>query len=219
MNALRETPLATLLRSQGATIAVRHGHRVAADFGSVVSETAVCLYSVGLTDRFGRSTLAVRGVSNEVDAALARLHLADAAARAVRLDPQRAVARCEAEATDPCRLAIAIGDVQVADVTADQCALGLVGPNADEALELAQLEAVPFATTVVPDAGGVEILVPRLHAATAWMRLLSCGRSLGIACVGFDALERLAVAHAGSRRAPVAVARRTSVRPPDGQTL
>lgn len=210
--ALEETPLASLLRSHGACIGVRHGRFVATDFGSVVTETAVCLHSVGLTDRFGRTTLGLRGKRDRVDVALDRVGVADGAARAVRLGPQRAVVRCDGFERGRYQAALDDDDVHVADLTAEQCALGLVGPRALDALERAQLEAVPFPVTVVPDVDGVEVLVPRLRGATMWMRLLSCGRPAGIACVGFDAVEHLAVARSHRRR-------RDSVSRPDGQML
>ena len=122
------TPLEAVLRAHGAVMGVRHGRLVAAHFGSVASETAVCLRSVGLADGFGR-----------------------------------------------------------AGVPDDRLALLLLGPRAEDVVQAAGLDARA-------DPDGYEVLVPRDAAAEAWHRLLQAGEPLGITCVGFDALEHLAVA-------------------------
>ena len=179
----KATPLEGLLREHGACIAVRHGMRVAAHFGSVATETAVCRRSVGLADRFGRRvTLDVRGPQDSLDTLLERIP-------GVRLAAQHALLRCEHDDT--------LGlddDLLAADVTGEHVALALVGPRAGNVLALARLAAAPFKAIVLNDPDGYEILVPRRSGEQAWLHLLQSGRPLGLACVGFDALEHLAVA-------------------------
>jgi glycine cleavage system aminomethyltransferase T len=175
------TPLEALLSRHGARIAVRHGQRVAAHFGSVATETAVCRRSVGLADRFGRVTLDVRGPQESLDTLLERVP-------GVRLGAHHALVRCDdASGLDD-------DDLLVADVTGEHVALGLVGPRAGNVLALARLAAAPYEAIVLTDPDGFEILVPRRFGEQAWLHLLQSGRPLGLACVGFDALEHLAVA-------------------------
>jgi glycine cleavage system aminomethyltransferase T len=193
------TPLEALLREHGACIAVRHGQRVAAHFGSVASETAVCLRSVGLADRFGGVTFDVRGAAGAVDAALQRV---DGHAPVSRPGAHHAVVRSEREDEARCRSLLADDDLFVTDVTKDYAALGLVGPRAGSVLVQAGL--APYEATVLNGRDGYEILVPLRFGEQAWVHLLLTGRSLGLACVGFDALEHLAVAR---HRRPVANSR------------
>jgi glycine cleavage system aminomethyltransferase T len=189
-----ETPLERVLLEHGARIVVRHGHRVAADFGSVASEMAVCQRSVGLADRFGRVTLDVRGAQDAVAAALARLEALAGRARAVRRGPNRAVVRCEPSDEEACRVALDGEDVLVRETTAEYAALGLVGPHARDVLRDACLDEEPFGASVLSEDDGFEILVPRTLGADVWAQLFRSGAPFGIACVGFDALEHLAVA-------------------------
>src|SRR5215813_11595036 len=85
---------------------VRHGHLVAAHFGSVATETAVCLRSVGLADRFGQpagdrpaGTIALGLIGPRAPAAL----------EAARLDraPFPAFARPQPDGYD---VVVAVGD-------------------------------------------------------------------------------------------------------------
>jgi glycine cleavage system aminomethyltransferase T len=122
------TPLEAVLRAHGAVMAVRRGHLVAAHFGSVASETAVCLRSVGLADGFGRGT---------------------------QDDPEHVT-------------------------------LHLIGPRAARVLAAAGLDAAP-----VRD--GYEVVVPLREGPDVWRRLLHAGEAMGITCVGYDAVEHLAV--------------------------
>jgi hypothetical protein len=166
---------------------------VAVHFGSVVAETAVCRLAVGLADRFGRVTFDVRGSRDRVDAALERIDH-QRVGWAARVDPHQAVVRSEAAGADACLAALADDDLLVLDATAGSTALGLVGPRAGEALAQARLPAAPFPATVVQEPEGYEILVPPEFGAQAWVHLLRSGRPVGIACVGFDALEHLEIA-------------------------
>jgi hypothetical protein len=178
---------------------VRHGQRVAAHFGSVTTETAVCLRSVGRADRFGGVTLDVRGAAGAVDAALQRV---DGVAPVTRPAAHHALVRCEREDEARCRTLLADDDLFVTDVTEHHVALGLVGPRAGSVLIRARLDE--YEATVLSrlsSRDGYEILVPRRRGEQAWVHLLLTGRSLGLACVGFDALEHLAVAR---HRRPVA---------------
>lgn len=190
------TPLEALLRAHGASIAVRHGQRVAAHFGSVTTETAVCLRSVGLADRYGGVTLDVRGAAGAVDEALQRV---DGLAPVTRPAAHHALVRCEREDEPRCRSLLADDDLFVTDVSEDHVALGLVGPRAGSVLVRARLDE--YEALVLSSRDGYEILVPRRLGEQAWVHLLLTGRALGLACVGFDALEHLAVAR---QRRPVA---------------
>jgi len=187
------TPLERLLRDHGACIAVRHGQRVAVHFGSVAAETAVCRLAVGLADRFGRVTFDVRGARDRVDAALKRVD-GERVGWAARIDPHQAVVRSEPAGADGCMATLADDDLLVLDATAGYTALGLVGPRAGDALEHARLPTAPFPATVVNEPHGYEILVPPQFGSQAWVHLLRSGRPIGIACVGFDALEHLEIA-------------------------
>jgi len=187
------TPLERLLRDHGACIAVRHGQRVAVHFGSVAAETAVCRLAVGLADRFGRVTFDVRGARDRVDAALKRVD-GEGVGWAARIDPHRAVVRSESAGADGCVATLADDDLLVRDATAGYTALGLVGPRAGDALDHARLQTAPFPATVVTEAHGFEILVPPQFGSQAWVHLLRSCRPIGIACVGFDALEHLEIA-------------------------
>jgi hypothetical protein len=193
--ALEETstPLERLLRDHGAWIAVRHRQRVAVHFGSVVAETAVCRLTVGLADRFGRVTFDVRGPRDRVDAALKRVDR-EMVGWAARIDPHQALVRSEPTGADGCLAALADDDLLVLDATAGYTALGLVGPRAGDALEHARLPTAPFPATVVTEPHGYEILVPSQFGSQAWVHLLRSCRPVGIACVGFDALEHLEIA-------------------------
>lgn len=187
------TPLERLLRDYGACIAVRHGRRVAVHFGSVAAETAVCRLAVGLADRFGRVTFDVRGARDRVDAALRRID-GERVGWAARIDPHQAMVRCEPAGADGCLATLADDDLLVLDATAGYTALGLVGPRAGDALEHARLPAAPFPATVVTEVHGYEILVPSQFGSQAWVHVLRSCRPIGIACVGFDALEHLEIA-------------------------
>jgi glycine cleavage system aminomethyltransferase T len=66
-----EGPLEGILRGHGATMTVRRGRYVAADFGSATSEAAVCLKTVGICDRSDRSTFEIRGAPEAIEDALA----------------------------------------------------------------------------------------------------------------------------------------------------
>jgi glycine cleavage system aminomethyltransferase T len=121
------TPLEAVLRAHGAVMAVRHGHLVAAHFGSVASETAVCLRSVGLADGFDGET--------------------------------------------------------------EHVTLRLIGPRAAGVLAAARLDAVPCRD-------GYELRVPVRDGPATWRHLLRAGQASGITCVGYDALEHLAVSRA-----------------------
>jgi glycine cleavage system aminomethyltransferase T len=185
-----DTPLEAVLRDHGASIAERHGRRVAVHYGSVAGETAVCLRSVGLTDRFGRVTFDVRGVPHRIDAALARL---DGRAWTTRLDPDCAFVRCEQSLEATCQAQLDDPDLLVDDASGRHAALGLVGPLAAAVLREARLEKAQFRATTLTEPHGFEILVPPEHGSEAWAHLLRAGGAFGIACVGFDALEHLAV--------------------------
>jgi hypothetical protein len=174
-------------------MAVRRGLRVATHYGSVATETAVCLRSVGLADRFGRLTFDLRGAPDLVDAALARVARLGDGAWHVRVGANHAVVRCEPSEEEHCRDMLDDRDLVLTEPTQDSAALGLVGPRAGDVLRDAHVERAPFPATAMPDPTGFEVLVPSASGPAAWSHLLRCGEHNGIACVGFDALEHLAV--------------------------
>lgn len=194
-----ETPLARILCEHGARIAVRHGYRVATDFGSVAAETSVCLRSVGLVDRFGRSTFDVRGPREKIDAALARMGRPGNRAWSARVHTNRVVVRCEPSGDAACRAEFDDDDLLVVETTQRLTAIGLVGPRAGDVMREARAERAPFTVTVLMEPLGVEVLVPRHAGADAWTHLLRYGGPFGIACVGFDALEHLAASRRVAR--------------------
>ena len=189
-----DTPLESVLREHGARIVLRHGIRIAADFGSAASEIAVCRRSVGLTDRFGRVTFDVRGAPEQVFAALERIDVLGGRAWGVQCGPSRAIVRCEPDDAASCRAALDGDDVLVLETTADYAAVGLVGPRAGDVVRKARLDGPPFTATVIGEPEGYEVLVARPLGPDLWAQLLRCGASFGIACVGFDALEHLSAA-------------------------
>jgi hypothetical protein len=193
-----ETPLEEVLRACGASMAERNGRTVAAHFGSAASEAAVCQRTVGLTVRFGRVTLDVRGGPRQLDAALLALDQLGERAWWTRTSPRAALVRCEPDDLPTCEALLRHDDLSV-DHESRVAALGLVGPRAGDVLGAAALEGASFPAVVLADPQGIEILVPRAEGAAAWWHLLRAGTRFQIACVGFDALQHLSASRARSR--------------------
>jgi glycine cleavage system aminomethyltransferase T len=181
-------PLEAVLYRDGATMAERHGRRVAAHFGSPPGEAAVCLSAVGLADRSDRTTLELRG---DVDAGLLELAALGERAWSSYVGPDRAVIRCD-YADGPAAVAAAgrAAGAAVRDCTSEYAAIALIGPNAEELLATADL---PSSAVTLHESGLLfEVLVPAAHGAMLWDQLLEAGAPLHIACVGLEALEHLA---------------------------
>jgi glycine cleavage system aminomethyltransferase T len=197
------TVMVSMLRRHGAAIVERHGRQVAAHYGSVAAEEAVCRSRVGLAERSDRATLEVRGTSGAVDAALAALGRLGQRAWSARLSPGRALVRCEGDDEDAAVAAMQSADAgSILDVSLEYAAVLLVGPYADDVLRAAAVDESSDPAIVLREGDGtVELLVARGYGPALWNRLLEAGRPSGIACVGLDALELLAVSdHVGDRR-------------------
>lgn len=195
--------LSTILRRHGATLVERHGRCVAAHFGSPVGEEAVCRSTVGLADRSDRTTLEVRGPAADVDAALAELARLGERAWSLRLSPGHALVRCEGEDAAACESAVVQPDgTSVLDLGEAYAGLDLIGPRAGDVLRAAGLDRDDSTALVVrEDRAFVELLVPRAQGPALWNRLLDAGAPSGLACVGIEALQRLAVSeHLGGLR-------------------
>jgi glycine cleavage system aminomethyltransferase T len=189
-----ETPLGPVLRTCGARMTARGGRVVAAHFGSSTSELAVCQGSVGLTDRCDRLTFEVCGAHDAVAATLERLGPLGERAWGSIVTPGRAFVRCERDVEEGCCTALhGDDDVVIVDVTARYIGLGLVGPRAGEVVATVTAGDPPFRPLVLAEPAGFEILVAVQAARAAWVAVLEAGAPMGIACVGADALDRLAV--------------------------
>jgi glycine cleavage system aminomethyltransferase T len=187
-------PLDGVLRHHGATMTVRHGRCVAADFGSAASEAAVCVKTVGICDRFDRTTFDLRGGPDDLEHALAAIDPLAGRAWWTRTSRHRAIVRCEQR--DQLRCATALREVDKAavdDISERYAAIGVVGPCAVNLLRAASLGAYedqPLVLYIGPDT--FEVLVDAADGPAVWSRLLRAGARLGVACVGLDALEHLA---------------------------
>lgn len=197
------TVMVSMLRRHGAAIVERHGRLAAAHYGSAAAEAAVCRSRVGLAERSDRATLEVRGAQGTVDAALAALGGLGHRAWWSRLSPGRALVRCEGEEEDACIAAMQSADAgSILDVSPQYAAVSLIGPLAGEVLEAAAVDERSDPVVVLREGDGtVELLVARAYGPALWNRLLEAGAPSGIACVGLDALEHLAVSdHIGEQR-------------------
>ena len=217
-------PLDDVLRVAGARMVSRAGRSVAADFGSIVGEVAVCRHTVGLVDRSDRMTFELRGEAHALDAATKALtgrrvgrgtavHVDDG--WVCRLSPELLLVRCEACDAERCRVTVtaAAGEgVALRDVCEQYAAVGLVGPHAEDLLRGMGLpEGTPIARVAV---GGVPALLLRENdhlfevieesgrAREVWEALRDAGRAHGISCVGCDALAEVHAAQLLGRGRP-----------------
>lgn len=201
----------------GAVPHLRDGHLVAANYGSVPGEIAVCMKSVGLADRSDYGALELRGDQAMLDRALiAQLGdppLAPGSGRRmrgiwyIRQDSRRAllVGPYPALASGP---PIGRGrdrsDLPQKDIRATVAILSIIGPRAARLLAAAGLPgelAIGAVRRDPRDATVVAILresqrrflvLVRSDSADAlWTRLLVAGEPLGAAFVGLDALTLL----------------------------
>ena len=177
------TPLETVARNHGAVMASRHGRRVPAHFGSTAAEEAVCQRGVGMADRSDRETFELRGTPEALEQALVALDRAWASFIA----PDRAVVRCEAWDAD------ALDELE--GVTAENrsqayAAIGLIGPRAAELLN--EVDLSPSGLIIREGRDSFEVLLPAAHGPQLWDYLIEAGEPYELACVGHDALDRLA---------------------------
>jgi len=186
------SPLETVARNHGAVMASRHGHRVPAHFGSTAAEEAVCQRGVGMADRSDRETFEVRGTSEAIEQALVAL---GARAWASFIAPDRAIVRCEADDAAACTAVLSeLPDVTAHDRSPVYAAIGLIGPRAPELLN--DVDLSPSGLIIREGRDSFEILLPAAHGPQLWDYLIEAGTPFELACVGHDALDRLAASTA-----------------------
>ena len=184
------SPLETVSRNHGAVIAERHGRRVPVSFGSTAAEEAVCQRSVGMADRSDRDTFELRGDPVAIETALTEL---GPLVWASFIGADRALVRCAAESTPEVSDVLAhYGDVAVTARTAAYAVIGLVGPRASELLN--EVDLTPSGLIIREARDSFEILLPADHGPSLWDFLVEAGEPFDLACVGHDALDRLAAA-------------------------
>ncbi|WP_028065405.1 hypothetical protein [Solirubrobacter soli] len=185
------SPLETVARNHGAAMASRHGRRVPAHFGSVGAEEAVCLRAVGMADRSDRDTFELRGAPTVVEGALVAV---GEYAWCSFVTADRALARLEHEHVAACSGLLGRIDGLTATLrTSAYAAIGLIGPRAKELLM--EIDLNPSGTVIQEALGCYEVLLPAERGPELWEYLLEVGAPYGLACVGHDALDRLAAAH------------------------
>ena len=178
------SPLETVALNHGATMAERHGRRVPAHFGSVGAEEAVCLHSVGMSDRSDRETFELRGRPEALERALVDV---GEYAWFSFIEADRALVRCEREHAGR------LHDLGATNRTSAYAAIGLVGPRAKELLT--EIDLTPSGLVIQEAPGCYEILLAAERGPELWEYLLEAGAPYDLACVGHDALDRLAAAH------------------------
>ncbi len=206
----------------GAVIVERDGQMIAANYGSVPGEIAVCMKSVGLADRSDYGALELRGDQSLLDRALtARLGdppLAPGTGRRLRsvwymrLDQRRSllVGSHTALASGP---PIGKGrdrsDLPHKDIGSTVAILNIIGPRAARLLAAAELPGELAIGAIGRDPRDADVLailresqrrflvLVRASGADAfWMRLFAAGEPLGAAFVGLDALTLLSASSA-----------------------
>jgi len=174
----------------------RHGRRVAAHFGSVATETAVCTGTLGIADRFDRTTLTLWGEPMDVSLALAALDRLRQRTWSSPLSARGAIVRCERADMDVCLDVLRLFEDAVAvDVSDQYAAISVVGPRAQALLDACGFDAHNAPPIVLREAeDAFEVLVSPERGPELWEQLLAVGGPLGVACVGLEALEHLAAA-------------------------
>jgi len=218
------TSLPDACLAAGAVVHDRDGHPVIAHYGSVSSEIAVCIKSVGLADHSDYGVLELRGDRESLDRALiARVgdpppaigtgrrlrgvwYLRLGARHTLLVGPHAALASRAASGRGRDHT-----DHPLADIGGSLAIVGIVGPRAARLLAAAGLPGDLPVGTIGSDAGDRRIVailresqrrflaLVRADGADAfWARLLSAGEPLGAAFVGHDALTLLDVSSSAS---------------------
>jgi glycine cleavage system aminomethyltransferase T len=195
-DAEQKSPLDEVLRRHGATMTTRRGRCVAAHFGSMAAETAVCTSTLGIVDRFDRTTLMLWGEPMDLRLAFSALDRLPRRAWSSPLSSCGAIVRCERAHMDACLEALLLFEDTVAiDVSDQYAAIGIVGPRAAALIDACGFDVRNPPPIVLEEADAAfEVLVPAEHGPGMWEQLLAVGGPLGITCVGVEALEHLAVA-------------------------
>jgi glycine cleavage system aminomethyltransferase T len=184
------SPLETVALNHGAVIAERHGRRVPAHFGSIGAEEAVCQKSVGMADRSDRETYELRGDPVSIETALTEL---GPLVWASFVSPDRAVVRCEIESSPEVSDVLEhYGDISASIRTSAYAAIGLIGPRAPELLN--EVDLTPSALIIREGKDTFELLLSADQGPQLWDFLIEAGEPFDLACVGHDALDRLAAA-------------------------
>jgi glycine cleavage system aminomethyltransferase T len=214
------SPLDAELKRYGAHMAEREGWLMAADFGSLSAEIAVSSGAAGLTDVSSLGKFEVRGSA---------LAIADVHPSGRMLTPGRGLETADAwwcvitsellvvlsrpSATERVRAdlkgRVAVGEVELTEVTAERVAVCLTGPAArdvvthagigDDRVGTARLESVHGVPTIVLHKREQQwlLVAPASDASALWHALSEDGAPFGLAYVGADALQHL---HAAARR-------------------
>ncbi len=172
---------------------MRHGRCMAADFGSPTSEAAVCQSTVGIADRFDRSTFELRGAPQDIDGALLALRRIGEPAWWTSTKPRHAFVRCEGVDSERCRNALeSAAGVLVSDVTREYAPVALIGPRAEALLDTLEEELPELRPSILREGLTFELLIAAESGPALWAGLLDVGGPLQVACVGLDAIEHLA---------------------------
>lgn len=183
--------LEELLSKAGAVFVPRHGTLVAAHFGSVAAELAVCRHGVGVTDRSDLRTLELRGTPAAIAQVSERVtglrpitgtaHLSAGAWWAAVSDHRILIVAEPAAAAD---LAVVVATAahmaagaSLIDLADDYAAIGLVGPRAallarDTRLLPRELPAPPVPGTIATATDTFDGLRPALLLSEDAERLL-----------------------------------------------
>lgn len=170
-------------------MAERHGRRVPAHFGSSIgAEEAVCQTSVGMADRSDRETFELRGDPVAIETALTEL---GPLVWASFIGADRALVRCEVDASSEVSDVLEhYPDISAHVKTSAYAAIGLIGPRASELLN--EVDLSPSGLIIREGRDAFEILLPADHGPQLWDFLIESGAPFDLACVGHDALDRLA---------------------------
>jgi glycine cleavage system aminomethyltransferase T len=218
--------LAERLRTAGAVMVARNGRAVAAHYGSAASELTVCLRRVGLAVRHDLDTVDLVAEPLVLDELLGRelpggapepgTAIPTAGGWCCRLGPDHAIVAVRTRAAGSWRRMA--GDAGAAGrhmrFTQGQTArvvLSVVGPRAlrlmaeaglpadlvSGRVRVAGLAAAPV-LVICEAEDRILVVVPEVEAASVWTGLVAAGSELGVAFVGADALDRLALARDGA---------------------
>ena len=172
----------------------RNGRWVAAHFGSPTSETAVCLSTVGIADRFDRATIELRGAPPDIDTAVLLATRSGEHVSASRIGPRDALVRCDRADTDTCTAALLTTDVAI-EIADRFAAIEVIGPRAAQLIRAVALKLPDHDVIVIETSNdSYELLIDRHAGPRLWSSLLDAGTSVSVACVGVEALEHLAAA-------------------------
>lgn len=148
----------------------------------------MCVRSVGMADRSDRDTFELRGDPVAIETALTEL---GPLVWASFIGPDRALVRCEGESSPEVSDVLEhYGDVAAQIRTSTYAVIGLVGPRASELLN--EVDLTPSGLIVRESRDAFEVLLPADHGPALWNFLVEAGEPFDLACVGHDALDRLA---------------------------